>query len=237
MIMKNLLFFLGMAVSLFTGCSPDEEDTSLDVSLPIIQINDTIYAPSFTEGQFKPQVFWGGEIGNLSIISDQPGIEISQNKEVDWDNLISWDNSLSAGSYPTTVIASNTAGEASKQLVFQIFFGGSFTMSYNLDPDSQSSFSSSLRCSFDRYGLFFNHDDLYLTLYDAGEVVWQENKVLIFKKNIDPLMIFPTELKSFKVNLSYDNGGMPFLEGYWYDTDEPIEGREGGYIELKRIIY
>jgi hypothetical protein len=123
-------------------------------------------------------------------------------------------------------------------LVFQINLGGTFTMSYGLYPDGQS-FNSAYTCEFDSKGkiYFIIPDDMFPSSFYAGSSIWQENNVLIFTRATGSSLLFPEELKSFKVTLSYDDEGVVVLSGYWYTNNQPIEGQEGGYIEFKKIIW
>lgn len=238
--MKTTYLLFVMLLILFSSCSNEEDDLIIETGKPEISFdNDTIRALFLSPGTFfignynskKIHVNWNHDKGIIEIESPNDVIQYHNDS-----NEIGW-GSLDVGYYQFTLTAINAKGEAKENFVLEIVFGGDFILGLNNDP-------------MDRENLFYIEDaqsvliygnQIYVHDWFGGiggaivDLIWENDQVCTGKPTRYFYGLFyPDSIRCFKVNLSYDDAGVPFLSGYWYTTDEPVDGLEGGYIEFKQ---
>jgi hypothetical protein len=128
--MKNRIAsftFAGIAaVALtFPSCSSDEE---LNELVPAVTYsNDTLQATFFQAGNsVEPNINWNGNTGTLSLSPQISGLSINATT-----GAIEWTKQLPIGTHPFSVLATNSAGTSSIDLVINNPFQGVFTGTYD----------------------------------------------------------------------------------------------------------
>ncbi|MET2986407.1 hypothetical protein [Aureibaculum conchae] len=121
------IFALALIFLVFS-CSSDDP-----ISEPTIAIANTNLTTSFfTEGEVEtPTVQWNGDNGTFSLGSNITGTSIDANTGV-----ISWDKSLPIGTNTIEIIATNSAGQTSINVIVENEFSGNFEGGYNSNPNS-----------------------------------------------------------------------------------------------------
>jgi len=131
---SNIISISVLGILLFClSCKNDDEGFIQQISAPTVLLpNANITATFFTEGQTEaPIINWNGSTGVFSIASNIIGISVNENT-----GIISWDKSLLLGSNTIELVATNSAGQTSVNVMIDNNFSGNFEGSYNLDPNS-----------------------------------------------------------------------------------------------------
>jgi len=148
--MKTLfkLTLIVLSVTIFS-CSNDDDSTSTQITIPIVSFsNPNITTPFFTDGQTEvPSVSWNGNIGLFSLASNIPGTSVDTNT-----GIISWSKALPIGSNTIQLVATNSAGQTSVNVIIDNQFSGNFDGNYNYDPNSTSITGTSFEINFNADG-------------------------------------------------------------------------------------
>ncbi len=137
--MKNTIKLLTTLIfCLLLSCSKSNDNP---IAAPQVSYVQELTAAFFTEGQSEPpQVNWNGDLGQFRLESSIDGIAINATTGV-----ISWDNSLSPGVHPITVLAFNDAGDTKINVQLENIFSGTFKGNWTLFGDSISTIEITFR--------------------------------------------------------------------------------------------
>jgi len=136
--MKNLKFNKTMFTKLVAlliifsavACSSDDSEPVLAPSTTVT--NTELTTPFFTEGETDaPTINWNGNVGLFSLGSNITGVSVDATT-----GIISWDKSLPLGTNTIQLIAINSAGQVSTDIILENQFSGNFDGAYNTDPSS-----------------------------------------------------------------------------------------------------
>lgn len=119
--------FVSMFILLFTFTSCSSEDDANDLVPVVTYSTDTLQAEFFVAGNsLDPNIEWNGTPGTLSLSNPVSGLSVNPTT-----GKITWTKQLPLGIHDFSVLATNSAGTTTINLVINNPFQGVFTGTYD----------------------------------------------------------------------------------------------------------
>ncbi len=133
--MKTLKLVFVLAALVFASCADKDEAPAPEPAPvgPSIQYETTNFEIDFfTDGNSEiPSINWNGDVGSISMSKNISGLYVN-----DDNGVLNWRKRLPLGISEFAIVATNSEGQQTINMVVENKFHGEFIGEYNSDPNS-----------------------------------------------------------------------------------------------------